>query len=752
MFPSPPSQSSGEVSSGWEGIQLLPTEGRFSRDDTTDIASLRQLVFETHARNPIAEDLKLPWEKGIFSDIFSGNVTPSLLKLPGLPSIQHAPVPAQAEPVVCRKRKLHKVACSVIEIFRDMSDEDYEQKLTVQWTKATVLWLSVFEGCDLQVSSGHHVRAFLQAGDRQGALEVIRDCFGNRSPSTACKRGQDLARFITWLHKKKRSWWPLKEVDVLDYLGESKKEGRSKSRGKELASAIRFFKHIMGAFIDLETVLTSLVVGRSNRLASGKGLRKQAPALTVEEVENLERRVLETSSPLECYYCGCLLFALFARCRWSDLACLDTLEFDYRVFETGIYGFIEGRTRVHKTGTSEEKKAMQMPLVAPIQGLLSKPWSLVWKESLEFFGLLPGEDKFGALCRPADKEQNLLRRSTISAEASDMLRFFIQDPDASHSSSVDAKTSHSLKATLLVWASRYGMDENSRTLLGHHALPGDSLACYSRDMLARPLRKLDKMIADVRTRRFVPDTTRSGWLLEHRRGHAEQNAETNVVERQTAWAEAAWYDRAAGNDEVASDYEPSPVQDYFPSPSHASVVCTEKIAALEPEEPCQVDALSLASPGPESVAEAANLTVEDPIQTVKDTFASPVLEVPQPESNDVESEGESESSSTSTSSDSGSGINEEEFSHSQSNNMLDPSKTVVAGAVLQNTKSKMIHRPGPNTSSATLCGIKSLANFAKLEGTRFAWPKCSRCFRGEVLQTKQDVIEFLDNRLSKASK
>ena len=262
-----------------------------------------------------------------------------------------------------------------------MSDEDYEQKLTVQWTKATSLWLSVFEGCNLQcnlqVSSGHHVRAFLEVGDRLGALEIIRDCFGNRSPSTACKRGQDLARYISWLHKQRRSWWPLKEADILDYLDESKKEGRSKSRGKEIASAIRFFKYIMGANVDLEAVLTSLVVGKSNRLASGKCLRKQAPALSVAEVEDLERRVLETKSPLECYYCGRFLFALFARCRWSDLACLDSLEFDFRVFETGIYGFIEGRTRVHKTGTSEEKKALQMPLVAPIQGLLSKPWSLV---------------------------------------------------------------------------------------------------------------------------------------------------------------------------------------------------------------------------------------------------------------------------------------------------------------------------------------------------------------------------------------
>ena len=753
MLPSLPSHSSGETSSGWEGVQILSAESRFSRDDATDNAPLKQLIFETHARNPIAEDLKLPWEKGIFSDIFSGNTTPSLLKLPNLPSIQHAPVPAQTEPVTCKKRKMHKIACSVVEIFRDMSDEDYDQKISVQWTRATVLWLSVFEGCDLQVSSGHHVRAFLQAGDRQGALEVIRDCFGNRSPSTACKRGQDLARFISWLRKKKRSWWPLKEADVLDYLNESKKEGRSKSRGKELASAIRFFKHIMGASIDLEAVLTSLVVGKSNRMASGKGLRKQAPALSVEEVENLERRVLETSSPLECYYCGCLLFAVFARCRWSDLACLDSLEFDYRVFETGIYGFVEGRTRVRKTGTSEEKKALQMPLVAPIQGLLSKPWSLVWKESLEFFGLLPGDNKFGALCRPVDKDQNLFKRSVISAEASDMLRFFIQDPDACDHSSVEAKTSHSLKATLLIWASRYGMDENSRTLLGHHALPGDSLACYSRDMFARPLRKLDKMLADVRTRRFIPDTTRSGWLLERKRGPVLQRADAEVEEHQMPWAEAAWYDQAGDSVELASGYEPSPVRDSFQSHNSALSVNAATTAVHESKDHCDLDASPrTASPEPGSIFEEKDLVEDSPNQNVEERFESPNYEVPPPDQQEIESEATSDSCSSSTSSDSESRVNEEEFNQSQSNNLLDPSKTVVAGAILQNTKSKMLHRPSTSASSAALCGIKSLANFAKLEGTRFAWPKCSRCFRGEILQTKQDVSDFLDSRLNKASK
>ena len=118
MLSSPPSHSSGEISSGWEGVQISSGDGRFSRDDSTDTEPLKQLIFDTRARNPISEDLKLPWEKGIFSDIFSGSPIPSMLKPPCLPAIQHAPMPAPVETITCKKRKMHKIACSVVEVFR----------------------------------------------------------------------------------------------------------------------------------------------------------------------------------------------------------------------------------------------------------------------------------------------------------------------------------------------------------------------------------------------------------------------------------------------------------------------------------------------------------------------------------------------------------------------------------------------------------------------------------------------------------
>jgi hypothetical protein len=48
-------------------------------------------------------------------------------------------------------------------------------------------------------------------------------------------------------------------------------------------------------------------------------------------------------------------------------------------------------------------------------------------------------------------------------------------------------------------------------MLGYHATPGDlSMLEYSRDAMAGPLRSLAKVIADVRSGHFDPDSTRSG--------------------------------------------------------------------------------------------------------------------------------------------------------------------------------------------------------------------------------------------------
>ena len=214
-----------------------------------------------------------------------------------------------------------------------------------------------------------------------------------------------------------------------------------------------------------------------------------------------------------------------------------------------------------------------------------------------------------------------------------------------------------------------------------------------------------------------------------------------------------WYNQAAETNEGTLCHEMSPVEDSFHSPSCAS---NQHAAGTgSPEADVVIGAEVLSSPRDYVQAcesEELDPAEDNPDQLVVEERDAQACEETQLETHEPEADAESSSSTSSTSSDSESAVNEDEFSQMQSNNLLDPSKTIVAGALLQNTKSKMLHRPSANANSGTLCGIKSLTNFAKLEGTRFSWPKCTRCFKGEVLQTKQDVIDFLDSRLGKASK
>ena len=58
------------------------------------------------------------------------------------------------------------------------------------------------------------------------------------------------------------------------------------------------------------------------------------------------------------------------------------------------------------------------------------------------------------------------------------------------------------------------MDDKSRCLLGHHTTKENSLARYSRDLLAKPLRDLCGMLLNIRLQKFNPAGTRSGWMAE----------------------------------------------------------------------------------------------------------------------------------------------------------------------------------------------------------------------------------------------
>lgn len=151
---------------------------------------------------------------------------------------------------------------------------------------------------------------------------------------------------------------------------------------------------------------------------------------------------------------------------------LDQVWIDRSELNGEIFGFIETRTVFHKIASTLKKKVF-LPIVCPIPGITSVNWTAEWLTVLAGFGVGLHEVPFGALCRALNSDGSLCKRSCTSDEVGTFLNRFLKvSKDISLSS-------HSLKHTTLAWCSSYGMDEPSRTLLGHHELQGSkSMSVY----------------------------------------------------------------------------------------------------------------------------------------------------------------------------------------------------------------------------------------------------------------------------------
>eukprot|EP00435_Cladocopium_sp_Y103_P048557 s482_g14.t1 len=120
-----------------------------------------------------------------------------------------------------------------------------------------------------------------------------------------------------------------------------------------------------------------------------------------------------------------MLFCMYARARWGDMSSMQSLQFDVIATESGPFGFVEARTRIHKTSNTAERKAMYMPFVAPIQGLGEEAWGLVWQDVLGRLGMLDRAEPYGPICRAPSSEGSFTRRALTSEEAGNMLNEYL---------------------------------------------------------------------------------------------------------------------------------------------------------------------------------------------------------------------------------------------------------------------------------------------------------------------------------------
>ena len=102
-------------------------------------------------------------------------------------------------------------------------------------------------------------------------------------------------------------------------------------------------------------------------------------------------------------------------------------------------------------------------------------------------------------------------RSIGATEIGKLLRSLLGIPDQTRN---DIR-SHSLKSTVLSWLAKAGVPLAIRRLAGHHLDPSSKSAeTYSRDAMSHVLVEIEKVVASIAAKKFLPDATRSGRYVQ----------------------------------------------------------------------------------------------------------------------------------------------------------------------------------------------------------------------------------------------
>ena len=682
---------------------------------TDDVAAIPIHVFDrvleqAHIANLNASQSSLPWESGVHAAIFSETWEPAQLNQltfavppPAADIGGEEPEEVVAAAVRHLKRKKDGAVCDTI--IKSIADVDFKQEKENLWNRGLNKWILVYSCIQFSGDIGTRVwnRVVLEQ-DVGAAMEVLRDVLGAKSPKTINKRANSMLALIDWLNKNYKFSWPFDIEFVLEYMSEPKGGKPVASKGRTLMEAFRFCRHVLQIGELDQLAADPQLSGRAKRLDCEKTEYKQARPLTLKEVQFMERYMESEAHERDKYVMGAALFALFSRSRWSDLAMVQHLELDSTEVDGKPFGFVESSTKFQKTGTTALKRSSEMPLVAPVLGTTEVPWCHRWFDIMMGFGFDLSSYPFGPVCKAPAGSGEFFRRSVTSTEITDFLNNVLE------LSGEECVTSHSLKCTTLSWCSKYGLDEPTRTLLGHHELPGKSMQCYSRDLLARPLAKYQAMLMNVRSGSFLPDCSRSGRFVERAHELGEDSELGDLLDK----AARPWKSMRRPTIPASAAFELGGMTEALISkPSSLKSNMTELPSPLGSEiSPLQLDT--------ELVGH-----VENP-----------------PDTGDAVAVSDSSSDSSSSSE----SVEEEHFVERV---MPDGIHKDTLEELYQHKKSRVLHRPGAG-AGALLCGRKINENYRHLkEGASFKWARCTGCFRGEVITSSTQVADALDSLRAK---
>ena len=331
-----------------------------------------------------------------------------------------------------------------------------------------------------------------------------------RSPATASSRANVFRRLLEWIfvnHPDESD--PLDEKLIWSYFCHLNASRAAPTSASSVMSALRYAQHIFG-FETLSSATGSRrLLGRSELMFSQKDPVRQAVVLSVHDVLTLHSKLNDVESGIfDRIGAGYLLLCLYGRCRHSDLANVNHVVHDH----DSSSGYVEIFTRCHKTTRGAVKKSTFLPILIPAIGIDNENWvenlqQLMLECGMVFDGLIGGP----VLRPPVSAHSEVLcKRGLTSDECGRLLRILLGLPIERPGKGVPGVTSHSLKATGLSWATKFGLSEYDRAVLGRHSSSTSSAsAIYARDLAFPSVKKFEGVLSAIFDKSFRPDAPRS---------------------------------------------------------------------------------------------------------------------------------------------------------------------------------------------------------------------------------------------------
>ena len=472
-----------------------------------DRTNLRAMIGDSSFGISPTLKFKFPWERKGIANILQKGKRP-LVPVPVLPAPNMTAAPSRAsdrETFLPSARTRRGAFSEVINFGISMSQEEVDDKAVRQ---ALEKWYVIFSTSEGSWPKGFDLRQAIREHD----LDSLKIVFGNRSANTILRRGSSILSFFKWYKETyfHLAPFPATQDAIEEFLMDMRNKGRPASAMHGFIEALNFCQHFLGINVTGgEPVASPKALRILEASDANRSEKKQARVLTVAEVEKLEMCLSdEQISLVDRVACGCMLFCLYSRSRWSDLKKIYGFQSDISEHCGKLSGYIECRTRSHKTARLVARSGLAMPLVAPIWGVASPPWGLTFLRLCESANRTLTKINLAPMLVAPTPEGQWTDRAVTTTEAGKWLRNLLR----SFCPSSEYTTIHTMKATPLSWCTKWGVDPYDRQLLGHHATGKASAECYGRDNLAKPLRQFETVLQQIRTRTFVPDATRSGMM------------------------------------------------------------------------------------------------------------------------------------------------------------------------------------------------------------------------------------------------